>query len=135
MSDMECYICGQHWPKNDRLTSWESVIEQPAMPKARPRVTKNGTHMPPKYVAWAKGFALEAKASGMKVQGYPQTLEVGLSRDRTVIRVSELPDDTTSRSKRLTGDVDNYLGGVMDALQGIAWENDRHIHDGRAYLL
>jgi len=132
---MNCVACGQHEPDRDRMTAYTVAIEQPAMPKARPIVTKNGTYMPKKYTEWATGFALEAKAAGLKVRGYPQSLSVALTPSATFITVSELPNDTTSRSKRLTGDVDNYLGGVMDALQGIAWENDRHIHDGRAYLL
>ena len=97
-----------------------------AKPKARPRVTRNGTFMPKEYMNWKREFANELLAAGAVLLDQPQSIIVDLWKDRTMITV--LPIDRDSRSGMLTGDVDNYLGGVMDAAINVLYLDDGSVH-------
>lgn len=90
---------------------------------ARPRVTKHGTYIPKTtrdYRARIKGAFMEA--GGLRMDG-PLYVRVGVYR--------ELPK---SRPKRVDfepdtfkPDVDNIGKNVLDALNGIAWDDDSQV--------
>ena len=81
--------------------------------KARPRVTKNGTHMPTDYTRQKRNLK-------MLFGGFDQPEMVRL----TVIAVRPLPRSWSKKKReKMNGrhatpkpDSDNILGGVMDAL-------------------
>lgn len=91
---------------------------------ARPRVTRHGTYIPKATREYRKliAAAYTAKAKGRKATG-PVTVYIDVFR--------ELPK---SRPKKVTGepdtfkpDVDNIAKNVLDALNGIAWEDDSQV--------
>lgn len=53
-------------------------------------------------------------------------VEVTIMFDREGIAVTVTPVDVEQLSK-LRGDLDNYLKTVLDALNGIAWDDDRQV--------
>jgi Holliday junction resolvase RusA-like endonuclease len=110
------------------------VVPIPARPKARPRSGQGRVYMDPAYMAWKDEFAIRAKAAGAVLLDYPVRFEVALSRTETVVTVSDLELGYNKRSGLLTGDVDNYAGGVMDALNGVAWHDDRQVWEMEAWL-
>ena len=90
------------------------------MPSPRPRVTRSGTFMPQKYTDQKK--LIQAKIRGFKSFGRSSIalrLTIGLKRAKK------------GSNKNLyampTGDNDNYAKTVMDACEGILFENDRQI--------
>jgi Holliday junction resolvase RusA-like endonuclease len=65
---------------------------------------------PKKYRKYRKAVALVARSSGVKTMHEPIGMEVRVY----------LPD-------RRRGDVDNYAKAHMDALEGVAYENDKAV--------
>lgn len=85
------------------------VVDLPPKAKARPRVTQNGTYMPPAYAQWKRDFAVAC-------HGYPWRV---IGRFSIVIRFY-------TPTGRMRCDLDNAAAAVLDALQdaGVI-ENDR----------
>jgi crossover junction endodeoxyribonuclease RusA len=81
-------------------------------PKPRPRVTKYGTYMPEGYVTYKAivGACFRDRYPG----DHLSTTEWWLSLEFHV--------RPTTR-----GDCDNLAGGIMDALEGVVWDNDRQV--------
>lgn len=88
-----------------RLDGWHAV------PKARPRVTARGTFMPPGYMDWKQETAILLRKAH-KAPPLEGILEV-----RVWIAATKKP----------RGDVDNLLGAVLDAGNGVVWVDDRTI--------
>jgi len=83
----------------------------PAMSKPRPRVTQSGhVYMPGPYMAW------KANVGGIVARVLPELPFIGQARIELTLRI------WAGR-----GDADNLAGGIMDALNGIAWTDDRQI--------
>lgn len=80
-----------------------------ALPKARPRVTRNGAYMPTKYTRYKRELALIARHYLTKLDG-----DV------------ELVCRFTFENK-VHGDLDNLVGGVMDSLNGLAYHDDKQV--------
>ena len=90
----------------------------PAMSKPRPRVTQTGhVYMPGPYMAW------KANVGGIVARVLPQLPFIGQARIELTLRI------WAGR-----GDADNLAGGIMDALNGIAWTDDRQIRSLRVDL-
>ena len=87
------------------LPGWHVV------PKARPRVTSRGTYMPPGYQDWKQ----ETRMLLVRAYDGRAPLEGHLSIE--VAFVSK---------KKPRGDMDNLLGAVLDAGNGVVWQDDRH---------
>lgn len=84
--------------------------------KARPRVTRRGTYMPPGYVAWKRKFAGYARSQ------IPP--EWGMPTGRVYCDVYIIC------KRKCLPDADNALGSIYDALQGVAYVNDKQIRSG-----
>ena len=128
---------------NDRnLLPWQIYRLPAGQPKARPRVTRNGTFMPRGYSEWKEQVAEELADQGASITEGPIKIELQLRPDRSFLMVTQLnvpdikrtPSGSASRSGLLTGDIDNYLGGVMDAAEGILWLNDRDVWGASVWL-
>lgn len=86
-------------------------------PKPRPRVTSNGTYMPPDYMEWKKSVFDELLAQGLpqagKIEGNLKLI-VRFGSDFMDLQLFKLDE---VRAKHVRADVDNLVGGIMDALQ------------------
>jgi len=91
--------------KRIRLDGWYAV------PKARPRVTAHGTFMPPGYMDWKQ------ETSNLLRRAHAAPPLEGLLDVRVWI----------SSTKKPRGDIDNLLGAVLDAGNGVVWVDDRKI--------
>lgn len=94
-------------------SSRSCLIPIPIVPKARPRVDKTGTHMPDKYRRCVRDIGMILATVFGNDRGWPthQAYEVNL-------HVEVGPHG---------GDVDNLLGTVLDAGNGIVWDDDRQV--------
>jgi Holliday junction resolvase RusA-like endonuclease len=75
----------------------------PIVPKARPRVTDNGTYMPHKYKDWKEAAVSEFRF---------QALEMRLPEPITSCQIAITLKGNHSRR----GDLDNVSGSLLDAL-------------------
>ena len=103
-------------------------LEIPPRVKPRPRVTRNGTHMPKPYMKWREDVQALLHGQGAILHDVPLSLEVAFSRTEIEIWYQVLGTRSNNRQGMATGDIDNLLGGVMDAAQGVLWVDDRSIH-------
>lgn len=98
---------------------WMSVVPWPGMSKPRPRVTttksgKSHTYNPSEYTQWKRQVAeyLGYQQQVKKIEG-PVSLMVTFTPNDMMVSLFPKPDiERFGRS-----DLDNLLGGVMDALQ------------------
>ena len=104
------------------------------MPKKRPVVTKNGTYMPKDYTDWKQQIAEELGAmSNLLDIEMPVALEVVFGED--YIEFQLFPMEGHQRAKHVTADIDNLVGGLMDALeQGGVIANDKQIVRIKAWV-
>lgn len=106
---MNCY-----WEAPSRLLVIDST-DIPIRTKPRPRVTKWGTHMPREYQAWkqqirhAMDHQIQERFSGKFTLYGKDPVAVWMFVAAT------------------RGDADNAAGGLMDALTGVAWDDDRQV--------
>lgn len=93
-------------------------VEGQPIPKARPRVGWRRALTPSTTVAWQDtiGWTFRLRFPGRK----PIPRDVPVS-----ILVSAYFPVSSWRSIR--GDLDNYLKAIMDALNGLAWEDDKQV--------
>ena len=95
------------------MTTVVFSVPGPPVGKERPRVARSGTYTPPRTVAYEQQVAWTALP---KMRGMTPCAEDGVS-----VRVDIYP------SNRKTPDVDNVLKAVLDALQGVVYQNDRQV--------
>ena len=103
------------------MTSVTFIVFGPPLPKPRPRVTRRGTFMPAAYTAWRERVRDEAGVVFAELE------------DRGTPWDADAPSYAVGCSFYLAhgnaGDVDNLLGGVLDALNKFAWPDDRLVSD------
>ncbi len=86
------------------------------MPSPRPIVTRYGTRMPEKYIQHKK--LIQSKIKGFK--RFPNVpLEVEL-----VFLIKPAKSYKKNKYPVPKGDIDNYSKSVLDAIEGILYEND-----------
>jgi Holliday junction resolvase RusA-like endonuclease len=103
-----------------------AFVKKRAKPKARPRVTKNGTFMPADYRAWREEFGWLLKAEKPPHFTGSVELHLGFHTDGVQIVMTELDDAT--RPKHVRADLDNLIGGVMEILEDVGIvDNDRQV--------
>lgn len=97
-------------------------IPYPAKPKARPRVTSRGTYMPKAYTEWKKAVGMIMALRMKPLTGRVQVSMVFHS-DHFTISVNK-----TEKERHGRADLDNLIGGVLDALvdAGVI-EDDRDV--------
>ena len=115
----------------------EGFIRLPirGMPKKRPKVTRNGTYMPKEYVQWKKDVAAEMVAAGVEQAGIEMPIELEVVFGEDYIEFQLFPYEAHKRAKHVTADIDNLVGGLMDALeQGGVIANDKQIVRIKAWV-
>ena len=96
--------------------------------KERPRFSKNGTYMNPKYTQAKKDLANLYRASqyrNIDFKGKAVSVEVMFCF--TIPKSWSRKMKANPDHRRIVKDLDNLCGGMMDALEGIAWNNDKDI--------
>lgn len=91
---------------------------------------------PARYRNWKDAAALlaiqhRARAGGRPLEG-PLGIDIVVGPDGIAYEVFEL--GATSRPGRLQGDLDNYVKALLDALQGVAYSDDKAIQRITAHL-
>lgn len=96
-------------------------VEGEPVPKKRPRVVRGRTFTPPETVEYESriGWAFKAAHPGGFLEG---PLKV-------TVRVSE-----ASRRPQWQGDADNYSKSALDALNKLAWADDKEIEELHVYV-
>ena len=88
------------------------------IPKARPIVTRFGTRMPKAYVEQKKLLQLKLKPFKM--------LHGELSLDCMFV-FKKSKTNAKNKMSMPVGDVDGLIGSLMDACEGVLYDNDRCI--------
>lgn len=93
------------------------------MPKERPRLGRRGRVFTPQRTLDREAVIAEAyrNADGPVFDG-PVRLTVAYTTDGEAVTV-----ETVDATARLTGDLDNYVKTTSDALNGVAWADDKQV--------
>jgi Holliday junction resolvase RusA-like endonuclease len=104
------------------------------IPKKRPRVTRYSTHMPQNYLNYKDDVStcyFEAQLKReipKKMFLLPIRIEIYFWMPIPKSSSKRVRKATEGRwCTKLTGDMDNLIGGVMDALNNVAWADDSQI--------
>jgi len=101
--------------------SYKFVVKERPKAKGRPRFGQGRTYTPKGTIDAEASIA--AAYNGPKFEG-PVSMSCVFSPTRTTITITPLEVDTST----LRGDVSNYLKLVEDALNGLAYDDDRQVH-------
>lgn len=105
------------------FTVWGEVVGS-----ARPRVTKHGTYIPARTRKYRKAIQDAFIAScGGRVSPIPKGTPVKLSIIVQRALPKSRPRKIDSESDTFKPDVDNIAKNVMDALNGLAWDDDSQV--------
>ena len=112
-------------PKKSQPNTYEITIEGRPRTKGRPRMTRTGHTYTPPETKKAEQLIVEAVGDDFPVFEGPVKLVASFSATETHIKITSLPD---WEKPKLTGDVDNYIKLVSDALEkaGVI-PNDRDV--------
>ncbi len=107
-----------------------------AKPKARPRVTVNGTFMPADYTQYKRLIDSELRIRGLiprKQEEGPLSLEVIFGSEGMWFQLR--PVSGHVRAMHVEADVDNLVGGLMDALQdATVFKDDKQVIEVHAWI-
>ncbi len=100
------------------------TIQRRPKVKARPRHNKKGQVFTPKSTLDEEDFVAEAwqEQVGEIMEG-PLEVTLFYSPTETILHVTSSPHS----AKTLTGDLDNYVKLTLDALNKVAWEDDKQV--------
>lgn len=99
------------------------VLEQRPIAKERPRMTRYGKAYTPERTLQRESD-IRGAYEGPFFQG---NISITILFDTKHTMVTIKHDDNEEPS-RLRGDLDNYVKAVLDALNGVAFEDDRQVH-------
>lgn len=112
---------------------WALTLPWKGKPKPRPRVTQGGQHtyMDKEYTDWKDDVGQLVGVSGLAVLSGPLSLVVKFYKDRVEVMMSE-----GAPARHGQGDIDNLLGGLMDALQDAGcFKNDIQVARVQAEII
>jgi Holliday junction resolvase RusA-like endonuclease len=93
--------------------------------KARPRVTKTGRSYTPKTTA---NYEKAIREQYLAMDASPMHMDlVAVNVDFTKTGFTLRIADIKGAKRNLSGDVDNYFKAIGDALNGVAWNDDKQI--------
>ena len=100
------------------------IVDRRPRAKARPRHNKKGQVFTPKTTLQEEDHVAEAwLTQGGKITDEPVEVMLVYSPTQTVITVVPSPHN----AKTLRGDLDNYVKLTLDALNNVAWDDDRQV--------
>ena len=108
-----------------RSVSFEVPGKAVPAPRANTRSGQGGYYADPRYDYWkqqVQAAALNAVGGVRPHHANRVALHVAIGRERTIVDVRF--EDTKAEGQ---ADVDNLAKGIMDALQGILYRNDRQV--------
>lgn len=124
-------VLGEHAPAAVRIT-----VPGPPVPKARPRIGKNGHAYTP---ARTRAYEQEVQAAWMAAGGprlpdgpFAAVVELVVQRPAAHYRTKARLLRAGAPPIPLRLDADNALKGLLDALNGLAFTDDRWAADVRA---
>lgn len=93
--------------------------------KERPRATRTGHVYTPKRTAQYEKKVADAYTGPLIPANHTVEVSLSFSKEGThiVVTATKNPDWKSS----LRGDIDNYVKSILDALNGVAWEDDKQI--------
>ena len=106
------------------METYTLIIDRKPKVKARPRHTRSGHVFTPQSTLKEEDVIAEEWENqiGEKVDG-PVEVLLMYSPTATSITVLRSP----LGAKTLRGDIDNYVKLTLDALNGVAWDDDRQV--------
>jgi Holliday junction resolvase RusA-like endonuclease len=84
--------------------------------------------MPKEYMEWRDQVVAELQYQGAVLLDEPLSLQVAFCRTHFELWYSTLDREENNRIGLARGDLDNLLGGIMDAGSGVLWRDDASIH-------
>lgn len=100
------------------FTVWGRVVGA-----ARPRVTRNGTYTPKRTREYRRLVRDAFTASGGRKLSGPLDVRIDVYRELPKSR----PKRVTSEPDTFKPDIDNIQKNVLDALNGLAWDDDAQV--------
>ena len=96
--------------------------------KGRPRMTRKGRAFTPKETVEYERSVANAYVGPMFAEGLI-SMKLRFTKEGTELFMEqvELDPDAPVTKGRLTGDIDNYAKSVLDALNGVAYTDDKQI--------
>lgn len=93
--------------------------------KERPRATRTGHVYTPKRTAQYEKKVAEAYDGPLFPADHTVEVALSFSDKGTNIHITATKNPEWKASLR--GDIDNYVKSILDALNGVAWEDDKQI--------
>lgn len=104
------------------------IVPGEPVPKARPRLGKGGVVFTPgKTKAWEASAKIVAKAAASRASWQTSTTTVGPRGGKTSTPHRYAVFVDVYRSSLAAGDLDNFMKAALDALNGVAFEDDRYV--------
>lgn len=101
------------------------IVHGKVVGSARPRVTRHGTYIPAKTRRYRELIRGEFIEQGGQRMGGPLAVRVDVHRELPKSR----PKGLASEPDTFKPDVDNVGKNVLDALNGLAWDDDASVVD------
>jgi len=107
------------------VKKYKQFIPIRPLAKERPRATRNGHVYTPKRTSDYEKAVASAYKGPLFDASYTieVCLEFSIEGTTLVVSATKNPDHKSS----LRGDVDNYVKAILDALNGVAWQDDKQI--------
>lgn len=117
------------------MTALHVTIPGEPVPKARPRLGRGGFAFTPKPTKdWEAKAKLHATSAASRARWQTTETLVGPRGGRKIVPLRYSVAIEVYRSSLGAGDLDNFIKAALDALNGIAFEDDRYVLDIQAKM-